>query len=258
RGHAEKGYHPCWCERIYLGRVAQKSLECSPGNSALAWIAVEPEPVADRQQERDPQCRAASQRKKIEGKRNSLLRGLQLEDGLATRSAQDAAKRFGCCHHGAFLRVGEGTNLGSETATARPTVLDNFMGSPLLLASTANGFNPCRGGLPCLARGQGHRAFLRQTGFPDVSSSNVTATAAFAERRTFCPSRSATSPRSMKCTWPLCWPSPLSRFASLMRPLVTPATVPTWTPSAPITSMFWVILSVVIWSLLWFHRLRWS
>src|SRR5262249_55759835 len=95
RGRAEKRYHPCWCERIYLGRVAQKSLECSPGNSALAWIAVEPEPVADRQQERDPQCRAASQRKKIEGKRSSLLRGLQLEDGLATRSAQGAAKRFG-------------------------------------------------------------------------------------------------------------------------------------------------------------------
>ena len=32
-----------------------------------------------------------------------------------------------------------------------------------------------------------------------------------------------------------------------MRPL---ATVPTWTPSAPITSMFWAILSVVISSLL--------
>ena len=45
---------------------------------------------------------------------------------------------------------------------------------------------------------------------------------------------------------------------SLMRPLKTPSTVPTWTPSAPITSMFWVILSALIWSLLWFHRLRWS
>src|SRR5689334_22116346 len=54
----------------------------------------------------------------------------------------------------------------------------------------------------------------------------------------------------MKCAWPLCWPSPLSRFASLMRPLATPSTVPTWTPSAPITSMFRAILSVVIWSLL--------
>src|SRR5437899_6874029 len=123
RGHAEKGYHPRRCERIYLGRVGQKSLECSPGNSALAWIAVEPEPVADRQQERDPECRAASQRKKIEGKGSSLLRGLQLEDGLATRSAQDAAKRFRCCHHGAILRVGGGRNLGNETVTARATVL---------------------------------------------------------------------------------------------------------------------------------------
>src|SRR5437762_585012 len=35
-----------------------------------------------------------------------------------------------------------------------------------------------------------------------------------------------------------------------MRPLAIPSTVPTWTPSAPITSMFWAILSVVIWSLL--------
>jgi len=34
------------------------------------------------------------QRKNIEGKRSSLLRGLQLEDGLATRSAQDTAKAF--------------------------------------------------------------------------------------------------------------------------------------------------------------------
>src|SRR5262245_36049792 len=101
-----------------------------------------------------------------------------------------------------------------------------------------------------LARGQGHQALLLQTGFPDCSSSNVTATAAFAERRTLCPSTSATSPRSMKCACPLCWPSPLSRFLSLMRPLATPSTVPTWTPSAPITSMFWAILSVVIWSLL--------
>src|SRR6266576_3925185 len=142
RGRAEKGYNPCWCERIYLGRVAQKSLECSPGNSALAWIAVEPEPVADRQQERDPQCRAASQRKKIEGTRSSLLRGLQLEDGLATRSAQDAAKCFGCCHHGAILRVGGGRNLASEMATARPTVLDNFMGvSFAARAARRNGFN---------------------------------------------------------------------------------------------------------------------
>src|SRR4029079_11394639 len=102
----------------------------------------------------------------------------------------------------------------------------------------------------CLTRCQGRRVFLRQTGFPDCSSSNVTATAAFAERRTLYPSMSATNPRSMKCAWPLCWPSPLSRFASLMRPLATPSTVPTWTPSAPITSMFWAILSVVIWSLL--------
>jgi hypothetical protein len=31
--------------------------------------------------------------------------------------------------------------------------------------------------------------------------------------------------------------------------LATPSTVPTWAPSAPITSMFWAILSVVIWSL---------
>src|SRR5262245_4433378 len=60
----------------------------------------------------------------------------------------------------------------------------------------------------------------------------------------------------MKCAWPLCQPSPLSRFASLMRPLATPATVPMWTPSAPITSMFWEILSVVIWSLLCFHDER--
>src|SRR6516165_2285232 len=37
----------CRCERIYLGRVAQKSLECSPGNFALAWIVVELEPVVD-------------------------------------------------------------------------------------------------------------------------------------------------------------------------------------------------------------------
>src|SRR5262249_49699781 len=106
----------------------------SPGNSALAWIAVEPEPVADRQQERDPQRRAASQRKKIEGKRSSLFRGLKLEDGLATRCAQDAATRFGCCHHGAVLRESGGSNLGSETATARPTVLDNFLRPPLLRA----------------------------------------------------------------------------------------------------------------------------
>src|SRR5262249_30275674 len=73
---------------------------------------------------------------------------------------------------------------------------------------------------------------------------------AFAERRILCPSTSTTSPGSMKCAWPLCRPSPLSRFASLMRPLATPSTVPTWTPSAPITSMFRAILSVVIWSLL--------
>src|SRR5215470_3946593 len=104
--------------------------------------------------------------------------------------------------------------------------------------------------LLCLARDQGVRDFRRQTGFPDCSSSNVTATAAFAERRTLCPSTSATSPRSTKCAWPLCRPSPLSRLASLMRPLATPSTVPTWTPSAPITSMFRAILSVVIWSLL--------
>src|SRR4051812_4044798 len=37
-----------------------------------------------------------------------------------------------------------------------------------------------------------------------------------------------------------------------MRPLATSSTVPTWTPSAPITSMFLAILSLVIWSLLWF------
>ena len=47
-----------------------------------------------------------------------MIDRLQLEDGLATRSAQHAAKRFGCCHHGAILRVGEGPNLGRETATA--------------------------------------------------------------------------------------------------------------------------------------------
>ena len=35
------------------------------------------------------------------------------------------------CHHGATLRVGGGRKLGSETATARPTVLDNFMGGLL-------------------------------------------------------------------------------------------------------------------------------
>src|SRR5262249_48618665 len=91
-----------------------KWVEGSRGNAGLGWIADEPERVANRQQERDPQCRAASQRKKIEGKRSSLLRGLQLEDGLATRSAQDAAKRFGCCHHGAILRVGGGRNLGDR------------------------------------------------------------------------------------------------------------------------------------------------
>src|SRR5215469_3931765 len=61
--------------------------------------------------------------------------------------------------------------------------------------------------------GSGSSGPLLQTGFPDCSSSNVTATAAFAERRILCPSTSATSPRSMKCAWPLCWPSPLSRFA---------------------------------------------
>src|SRR4029453_18268440 len=133
RGHAEKGYHPCWCERIYLGRVAQKSLECSPGNSALAWIAVEPKPVADRQQERDPQCRAASQRKKIESKRSSLLRGLQLENGLATRSAQDATKRFGCCHHGAILRVGGGRLGARRRQPGRRSSIISW-GSPLLLA----------------------------------------------------------------------------------------------------------------------------
>jgi len=33
-----------------------------------------------------------------------MIGRLQLEDGLATRSAQGAAKRFGCCHHGAILR----------------------------------------------------------------------------------------------------------------------------------------------------------
>jgi hypothetical protein len=54
-----------------------------------------------------------------------------------TRSAQGAAKRFGCCHHGAILGVGEGRNLGSETATARPTVLDNFMGGLLCCPRSA-------------------------------------------------------------------------------------------------------------------------
>src|SRR5262249_44649230 len=95
-------------------------------------------------------------------------------------------------------------------------------------------------------------------GFRACSPAKAPATAAFAERRTFFPSTSATSPRSTKCAWPLCWPSPLSRFASLIRPLATPSTVPTWTPSAPITSMFRAMLSVIIWSLLWVHRLRWS
>lgn len=75
---------------------------------------------------------------------SSLLRGLQLEDGLATRSAQDTAKRFGCCHHG--------RNLASETVTARPTVLDNFIGvSFAARAARRNGFNPRRGGRTCSA-----------------------------------------------------------------------------------------------------------
>lgn len=126
--------NPCRCERIYLSRVVQKSLERSPGNSPHAWIAVEPEPVAGRQQERDSQCRAAAQWKKIEGKRSSLLRGLQLRDRLVTRSSQDVAKRFGCCHHSAVLRASGGSSLRSETAIARPTALDNFMRPPLLLA----------------------------------------------------------------------------------------------------------------------------
>ena len=41
----------------------------------------------------------------------------------------------------------------SETATARPTVLGNFMGTPLLpargTAARRNSFNPCRGGRVC-------------------------------------------------------------------------------------------------------------
>jgi hypothetical protein len=37
-----------------------------------------------------------------------------------------------------------------------------------------------------------------QVAFPECSSSRVTATAAFADRRTFCPSTSATSPKSIK------------------------------------------------------------
>jgi hypothetical protein len=43
-----------------------------------------------------------------------------------------------------------------------------------------------------------YRSGYRQVGVPDRSSSSVTATAAFADRRTVCPSTSATSPRSMK------------------------------------------------------------
>jgi hypothetical protein len=51
--------------------------------------------------------------------------------------------RRGCCHHGAILRVNGGRNLGSETATARPTVLDNFMGvSFAARAARRNGFDP--------------------------------------------------------------------------------------------------------------------
>ena len=42
------------------------------------------------------------------------------------------------------------------------------------------------------------RSSVVQVGFADFSSSKVTATAAFAERRTFCPSTSATRLRSIR------------------------------------------------------------
>ena len=68
---------------------------------------------------------------------------------IAVNQCSDNSRR---CHHGATLRVGGGRKLGSETATARPTVLDNFMGvSFAARAAWRNGFNPCRGGRACSA-----------------------------------------------------------------------------------------------------------
>src|SRR5262249_21952226 len=85
----------------------------------------------------------------------------------------DTTKRLGCCHHGAILRVGGGRNLGSETATARPTVLDNFMGPPLLRA-----LHGATASIPVEAAFYALRV-VRSSGFP---SSNGLSRQLFLER----------------------------------------------------------------------------
>src|ERR1700761_9623660 len=81
---------------------------------------------------------------------------------------------------------------------------------------------------------------------PYFSSSNVTATSALAESLTLLPSTPAIRPLSMKWWWPLCEPSPLSFLVSLIRPPSNRSTVPTCTPSAPLTSICSLISIAVL------------